>query len=120
MKPDWLVEGAEVAVIRYGNIARVTRTRVKKIVDKTFSLEGTTAWFRIADLRHNEPGSWGAASWVRPLDDPEVKALQAEQRRRSLENRADSFYKDWARTRTESGRQALIEALEALTPEEDK
>jgi hypothetical protein len=117
-KPDWLVPGVEVAAIRgYGQDQRITRVRIKKIAAKTFSIEGSTAQFRISDQSHREPGAWGTRIRIVPLHSEEVREVQDQARYRRLEILAVHAIEAWRRGRSEQNRIAAIEALQALAPE---
>jgi hypothetical protein len=121
-RPDWLVPGAEVATIRTSlrGSPFITKTRIKKIATKTFSIEGSPARFRISDQTYYERDTWsGAATKVVPLDSAEAQEAFSWAQYRRLENLAAQAVETWRRERCEQNRVAAIEALQALAPEDE-
>lgn len=119
-RPDWLVAGAEVVVVLgYSRYERVMQTRIKKVSTQRFTVHGAPNQFRISDQKHSG-GDYGPPSRVYPLDSDAARYALAGARRRKLENIASHACATWGREKTEQSRQAVIDAFQALAPEDEE
>jgi hypothetical protein len=119
-KPDWLVDGAEVVVVRHGNRTEgAFKARIKKVSTKSFTLEGSPSRFRNDTQIHHEPGTWSGYSQVFPRGSTEADEALRRKEHEQLKNKVDALYLLWQRGHTEPKRQALIDALQALAPKKE-
>lgn len=119
-KPEWLIDGAEVVVVRYGSRTETAvKTRIKKVSTKSFTIEDTQNRFRNDTQIHHEPGTWSGYSKVFPRGSTEADEALRRKERGQLENKVDALYLLWQRNHAELTRMALIEALQALAPKKE-
>lgn len=120
-RPDWLVPGAEVLAIKYPNYGApiVTKTRIKKVATKTFSIEDSDNRFRVSDQTHYATNSWGSPTRVVHPGSKDAQKALSQARQQRLENQARDACTAWHRDRSEQNRVAAIEALQALAPEDE-
>lgn len=121
MSTEWIVPGAKVVVHTYGGggaVDRASMDTVKKVADKSFSLEGTDGRFDLRNGRKMGGGSWGPFTTVLPHDSDKAQRVLAEDARRRRQRDADAAVDAWRKSRSCADREAAIAALQAIADDE--
>lgn len=122
-RPDWLKPGAEVVIWTddYGRRAiGVTRTKVAKVAQKSFTVEATTERFDIRSMASKGVGAWDRGRFVAPAGSEKAKAVLEEVRHQQLTSRARTAVDTWNKQRTRWSRLAAIAALQAVELDEEE
>lgn len=117
---EWIVAGAEVllyAAKKTVDGTGPTRTRIKEVDDKSFSLEDSSQYrFNLHDQssqRVSRLSPWGRMLVV-PIDSDTARSVLAEEHSRQLMQVARLVADSWSKYPTRNGRLYAIKALEAV------
>lgn len=119
-KLSWLEPGVEVVVFSAGLWSPDARvTTVKRVNKVTFTIEESTTKFYVRDGRSQGSDSWtrGVTVVLRDSDEGRRELEKVKHYKRRL--RAQNCYERWNRKSTRQNRQALIDALNAITQDEE-
>lgn len=76
--PDWLKVGAKVAVVNHTGGTSVSVATVERFTATRVYL-GPDNWYPLSTLQRSI-GTWGGTNALRPLTDPQVRRVLAQQR----------------------------------------
>jgi hypothetical protein len=125
-KPDWVQPGAVVAIVSGGWRSTVVLDTITKVLARDVVLASGERFagskYSPDDIRQR---GWSNGTYpaprLRPVDHPEVLAVQEQQARDRAEGKVTGAYDMWRRNRTLTNAGELIRATEAwvaLQPQE--
>lgn len=122
-KPDWLVPGVAVLVVRGWKDDSVVRTTVSKVHKRYFTVDSMSfdgLRFSLDRQQYQSPGAFSSPTRVIPIDSDEAKKLLESARKSRLVRQASHACEQWMKNRTGARglRLAAIAALQAVEDDE--
>jgi hypothetical protein len=120
-RPDWIVPGADVLVVKGFREQTIARTKIAKVYKRYFTVElnwCATDRFDLERQEHRSPGMWTSDVHVYPIDSDKARELIDQARRRRLVSKAREACDRWSRA-TAGVRELRLAAIAALQAVED-
>lgn len=116
--PDWITPGVKVVcynIGRAGQPEHYTVTTILRVNKASFTVDDQyKTRFNIDTQKVHQGGSWGRTRKCVPYDSPEGRAARGRFEWRRAVYQADIATEAWRRDRSDTNRDALIAAIQAV------